>query len=220
MTRGTGANLAACLAILALLVLSSTASAQRGGRGFRWLFGASKAELATLPDVQNELKLTDEQKIRVTEIHDGLRDDRRALFGTGFGRFSEIRTKSEELNREAAKKVDELLDESQRTRLQQIFVQQNGPRSLLDPAVADSLGLSEEQKSKLAAAREENGRDFEAAFAQHGREWRQHARDLVAKGDERLLAVLTDEQRDRLETLKGEPLEIDMSQLRGPRGTR
>ena len=55
-------------------------------RRFRRLFGVAKAQLATLPEVQTELKMTDEQKTRVAEINDQLGEDRRALWGTGFGR--------------------------------------------------------------------------------------------------------------------------------------
>ena len=152
------------------------------------LSGTSKAELATLGEVQVELKLTDEQKARIAEIHDDLRDDLRAMFGTSFDKFSEIFVRWEKLNRDFAQKVDDSLDEAQRKRLQEIAIQQNGPRSLHDPAVVAALGFCDEQQTRLAAVRDENRRDFEAAFAQYGREWRRQAPDLVDKFDERLLA--------------------------------
>jgi Spy/CpxP family protein refolding chaperone len=204
------------LGAIALLLVTSSASAQRG-RGFRWLFGTSKVEIATLAEVQGDLKLSDEQKTRITEIYDQLRDDRRAMFGTGFGKASEIFQRSEALNAEAATKVEALLDDAQRKRLQEIAIQQNGPRSLHDPAVVELLELSDEQKAKLSGVRDENRTEFESAFAQHGREWRRQAGDLVEKFDERLLAVLTPEQRERFDQLAGERLEIDYSQLRGRR---
>ena len=200
--------LAVCIGGVIALTMTESVFAQRGGRGFRWMFGISKAELASLPEVQDELKLSDEQKTRITEIHDGLRDRRREMFGTGFGRFDEIWQRSDQLNRDASQTVDEVLDDSQRTRLQQIAIQQNGPRSLHDPQVVAALGLSDEQSKKLAQVRDENTQEFENAIRQFGREWRQQAGDLAAKSDERLLAVLADEQRDQFEALKGEPLEI------------
>jgi Spy/CpxP family protein refolding chaperone len=206
----------AILTCIAVLLVAESAQAQRG-RGFRWLFGTSKVEIATLAEVQSDLKLSDEQKTRITEIYDQLRDDRRAMFGTGFGKASEIFQRSEALNAEAAAKVESLLDDSQRKRLQEIAIQQNGPRSLHDPAVVASLGLSDEQKAKLSGVRDENRTEFENAFRQYGREWRRQAGDLVEKFDERLLAVLTPEQRERFDQLAGEPLDIDYSQLRGRR---
>ena len=217
MTGGASRIWIAAIAIGSVLVVSTAAQAQRGGRGFRSLFGISKAELANLPEVQDELKLTDVQKTRITEVHDDLRDSRREIFRTGFGRFDEIWQRSNQLNRDASQRVDDVLDDSQRTRLQQIAIQQNGARSLYDPEVAAALELSDEQTSKLAEVREENTRELESAIREFGREWRQQVPNLAEKSDERLLAVLDGKQRDRFEAMKGEPLEIQRW-WRGGRG--
>lgn len=208
------------LAVGVVLVDSSSAAAQRGrGRGFNRFFGGvPRAQLAVLDQVQGELQMTDEQKTRTAEINDQLRDDRRSLWGRGFGEFSEIRAEAERLNREASEKVDEVLDDGQRKRLLEIFVQVNGPRSLNDPDVVEALELSEDQKTKLDEVREQNAKAFEDALAEYGRDWRQHAGDLGDKADERLLGVLTEPQRERLEAMKGAPLEIDFSQFRRGRG--
>ena len=210
----------AVLAMGAVLVYSSSASAQRGrGRGFNRFFGGvPKAQLAALDQVQTELKLTDDQKKRTAEINDQLRDDRRALWGRGFGEFSEIRTEAERLNREASEKVDGLLDDAQRKRLLEIAIQVNGPRSLNDPDVVAALELGEDQKTKLAEVRDENAKAFEDAFAEYGREWRQYADELTEKANERLLGVLTEPQRERLEAMEGAPFELDFSQFRRGRG--
>ena len=78
---GRGLTLVVCLAVVALVV--DSAWAQRG-RGFRRTIGVSKAQLASLPEIQSELKMSDEQKTRVAEINDQLRAGRREIFGTGF----------------------------------------------------------------------------------------------------------------------------------------
>jgi hypothetical protein len=39
--------------------------------------------------------------------------------------------------------------------------------------------------------------------------------ELRTESDNKLLAVLSSEQKDKYEALKGEPVEIDMSQFRG-----
>jgi hypothetical protein len=120
----------------------------------------------------------------------------------------------EVLNNEASQKVNELLDPAQRQRLQQIAIQQNGPRALQDPDVVAELGLSDEQKTKLAAVVAENTKAFETGFGQSSREnWRDQANALADQADVRLLGVLTDEQKTKLDELKGKPLEVDLSQF-------
>lgn len=209
---------------VALLVLWATiepAFAQRG-RGLRRLFGVSRAQLASLPDVQSELKLNDEQKTRVTEINEQLRNERYELLGTAFEGWSSVQPRLEELNRAASAKVSEALDPEQRKRLQQISIQLNGPRALQDPGVVAELGLTKEQRTKLAQAVAENTKDFETAFENSNHEsWQQRAEQLRNDSNQRLLNVLNDEQKTKLEELKGEPFEVDLSQLfRRGRGDR
>jgi hypothetical protein len=209
--------------VLGVLVLWATvepAWAQRG-RGFRRLFGVPRAQLAALPDVQTELSLTDEQKTIVTDVNDQLRQDRRDLLGTGFDGWSAIQGRMEQHNNEASKKVNDALDPEQRKRLQQISIQQNGPRSLQEADVVAELGLSDEQKTKLAEAVSENTKAFESGFSGGDRDsWRQRAGELAEQADQRLLGVLTDQQQAKLEELKGEPFDIDMSQFRRGRRDR
>jgi hypothetical protein len=211
------------LAVLVMVLAMVEPVSAQGGRGsFRRLFGVAKAQLATLHEVQADLKMTEEQRTRVAEINDQLGEDRRALWGTGFGRFSEIRGDLEKLNTEASADVDEVLDDSQRKRLQEISIQQNGTRSLHDDDVIAVLGLTEEQQTKLKAAGEENSKAFEEAFSEGGREnWRERAGELAEQSDKRLLAVLTDEQKTKFEALKGTELAVDLSPIfrrgRGPR---
>jgi hypothetical protein len=209
---------AACLAVM--LATVDSAWAQRG-RGLRRMF-VSKAQLAALPDVQAELKMADKQKKQVAKINDQLGEDRRELWGTGFDRWSEIRGRVKQLNVEASKKVDELLEPAQRKRLQEILIQQNGPRALDDPEVVADLGLSDQQKAKLAAADEENTQAFEKAVRESGQDdWRQRVGELIDEADQRLLAVLDEKQQAAFKQLEGEEFDVDLSPLfRGRRGNR
>jgi len=221
MTRRLTRGLAAAVCLAVVLATVDSAWAQRG-RGFRRMFGVSKAQLAALPDVQAELKMTDKQKKKVEDINDQLGDDRRELWGTGFDRWSEIRGRVKQLNVEASKKVDELLEPAQRKRLQQISIQQNGPRALDDPEVVAELGLSDEQKTKLAAADEENTKAFEKAVQESGQDdWRQRAGKLTDDADKRLLGVLDEKQQAAFEQMEGEEFDVDLSPLfRNRRGNR
>lgn len=208
------------------MVASQPAWAQRGGggggRGFGRLFGGiSKAQLATLDEVQGDLKLSDEQKTKITEINDDFAQKRRDLFSGGFGRLAETRAEMEKLSREASGEVDKTLDDTQRQRLQQIDIQVNGAAALNDPNVVAELKLSDEQQKQLEDARTENVKSAEEAIGSFGDmsrdERREKFREMSDAASERLLGVLTPEQKTQFEAMKGEPLDIDPSQFR-PRG--
>jgi hypothetical protein len=209
----------ALVAVAVFALGSETALAQRGGRGMGGMGGpVAKARLATLSDVQSDLKLNDDQKTKITSISEGLVTDTRALFGGGGGDPSEMREKMEQLNKDASAKVDALLDPTQQKRLQEIAIQVNGPSSLNDLTVMEQLKLTEDQKKKLGEARDANFQAMRDAFADMGsmsREERQAKRDELRKaGDEKLMGVLTDQQKIEFESLKGTPLTVDLSPLR------
>jgi Spy/CpxP family protein refolding chaperone len=210
---------------LALVVaMADTASAQRRGRGFGRLFGGiAKADLATLDGVQSELAMTDEQKTKAEEVSDQLRRERRDLFQSGFGELSEIRSEMDELNRKASDDVNQLLDENQQKRLREIAIQVNGPAELSDPAVASELQITDEQQSKLDEAREQNSESVREVFLDFGnmsRDERRAKRDELSKSaSEKLLGILTDDQRAQFELMEGAEFDVDLSQLRG-RGRR
>jgi hypothetical protein len=141
------------------------------------------------------------------------------LFQSGFGRFNEIRGEMEELNRKASAEVMELLDVAQRKRLQGIAIQVNGPVELSDPAVGEQLQLTDEQRTKLEEVREANSQAVRDAFQDLGdlsrEERREKFGELAESAGNNLLGVLTDQQRAQFDQMKGEPLEIDLSQFRG-----
>jgi hypothetical protein len=209
---------------VALAVVQPALAQRGGGRGFGRLFGGiAKAQLATLDEVQAELKLNDEQKTQVEEINDQLREDRRDLFGSGFGQFSEIRAEMDRLNREASAEVDKILNDGQKMRLQEIAIQVNGPAALNDPSVVEQLKLTDDQKTKLEEARAENNKVAEDAMADFGEmsreERREKFRELGDAAGDRLLGVLTDEQKTQFKEMEGDQIEIDPSELFG-RGRR
>ncbi len=209
----------ACLAIVS--AVAHPAWAQRGGgRGFGRLFGGvAKAQLATLDEVQSDLKLSDEQKTEVAAINDKLREERRGLFGGGFGQFSQIRDDMDKLNRKASDEVDAKLDDAQKQRLQQIAIQVNGPAALGDPSVVAQLNLSDEQMKKLEEARAENNKAVENAMSDFGDlsrdERREKFRTLSETADSNLLGVLTDDQKKKFDEMKGQKIDVDLSPLFG-----
>lgn len=215
-------------AAVIVAMVSQVAVAQReegrGGRGGRERGpgdggGPSSVRLATMKEVQTALKLTDEQKEKIGKINDQMRDDVRKAFEDGNGR-----DKMQELNESASGKLHEVLDEGQQKRLMGILIQIGGANATIDPAVAKELNITDDQKKKLGEARQSNGEAmreaFEGARDQNGsrEEMRAKFEKMREDANKKLMEVLTSEQQEKLESLKGEKVEIDMSQLRGGGG--
>ena len=185
----------------------------------RSMFGTSRVSLATLGPVQESLGLSDEQKALADELHDELTRNRRQLFQEGGGDFDAMRQKIEELDTAATSKFTEKLDDEQKRRLTEIFVQANGANSLADPTVIEVLEITDEQQAKLEAARADNRADFFDAFQDFQGMGDQERRDTMTRlrddADGRLLAILTDKQRTDFENLSGEKVDYNLDELRG-----
>lgn len=241
MTSWSGRAVVGILAIGLMAACCESASAQgRGGRGGRGGFGMfgrggyHQVELATVPDVQKELALTDEQKTKVADLNDDFREERRALFGGGGGGgggrggFSpEALAERAKLNAEFASQLNEVLDEAQQKRISELYVQANGTAVLTDEAIAAALKITDDQKEELDDVRQDNMAAMRDAFDPDASpEERMATMDELRKeNDEALLAVLTDEQRESWDEMKGETLEMDLSSLQrrggfGGRGGR
>lgn len=205
-------------AMMAVVVTSNEASAQRGGgRGQQT---RSRFELATLPEVQSELKLNDEQKKLATDLLTKQREKRQSA-GQG-GDFRALREEMAKLNAEFDTQFVAKLDETQQTRMNGLLAQVNGAASLLDAAVAKAIGVSDEQMGKLKSVNESNQaarREAFQSFQDLGQdERRAAAAKLTEKENAALLAALDNEQKKKFEDLKGEVLTIDQAPLRQGRG--
>ncbi len=208
--------------ILVVLVLSLVACDQSWAQQRRSPFGAARFSLATLAPVQEELKLSDEQKQLADSLHDQFTEDRREVFQSGGGDFNAMRLKMEELDGAATREFNEKLDDAQKQRLTEIYVQANGPNSLVDEAVIDALKIDAEQQGKLEEIRETNRQAFFGAFQDFqdmsDDERREAMTKLQREADERLLAGLTAEQRTAFKELPGEEVDFDLAELRGTFG--
>ena len=205
---GFRGKMAVAVAGLVLVTAAAQiASAQPGGQRGRGMgFGAPSLRLATLDKVQSELKLSDEQKTKIADISEGLR--------------SADRQSRRQAAQDAADKLAEVLDKDQAKRLAGIDIQVMGPQALHDPLVMAQLNLSDEQKTKISDVQSgqwQAMRDARDEMQDMSREERRakmgEMRDEMGK---KLMDVLTTEQKTQFEDLKGEPVDIDMSQLRGP----
>jgi Spy/CpxP family protein refolding chaperone len=214
-----------------VFAISQLADAQReegrrgrggDGRRFGMGFGAPLVGLATLNEVEEALKLTDEQKEKIDELNDDLRDKFREVLEEG-GQREEL----QKVAQSGSQKLIEILDEPQEKRITEVAIQVYGPNAILiHPTLGEFLKVTDEQRTEMTDLQRENMQSMGDAFREmrdqelSRDEMRTKFEQLRADADKKLLAVLTDEQRKQLDSLKGEKVEIDMSQLRGGRGGR
>lgn len=230
------------MVVLAMVLVASPAAlAQRGeGRGGRGPGGPdgrgfgpgrgmppSAMRLVTMDAVQEVLKLSDEQKDKVAEIDEELRQRAREAFGERRGErpdFGRVRGEMQKLNEEATAKLIDVLDDHQKRQLAAIVIEVSDAGALLDPLVAAQLNITAEQKEKMAEIRDAQ-QPLQAGFGgRRAQELsREEMRELRAKMEERraevhkqLMTVLTSEQQQQFETLKGEAADVELR----PRGFR
>jgi Spy/CpxP family protein refolding chaperone len=202
-----------------VVAFSQSALAQRGG-GAR-LFGAIPAvTLAQLEEVEKELKLTDEQQQKAEALNEELNNARREAWQNAAGDFEKVREDVSKLYRDFTAKFNAGLEEPQQKRLEEIFIQVNGPIVLTIETIADELMLSDDQKTKLeAAAADSRSQAFDSFqdFQNMSEDERaKKVQDLIGSRDKSLLAVLSDEQKEKFEQMKGEKLEVNLANLPGP----
>jgi Spy/CpxP family protein refolding chaperone len=219
--NATRRTLIVLLATLAFAgIVANDVHAQRGG--FRGGFGnVSHAHLSSLTEVQNDLMLTSDQKAKATEIAEALSAERSATFQQGGGGDPAARwEKLNQLNADATEKLNAVLDENQRSRLNELYVQVNGAAALSDPNVAMVLALTDEQSQQVTDLVEQTRQAIRDSLQDGAsrEELREAWGKLNAERDDKLLALLTDEQKENFEKMKGDKLEIDLSQLRVRRG--
>jgi Spy/CpxP family protein refolding chaperone len=173
--------------------------------------------LANQKSVQEELKLSDEQIKKVAEIGKAMRLKAEDITETV---PKERMKKAMELFKVAEKDVFAMLKREQAKRMRQIALQQQRlARGFENPEVAKVLKLSEEQTRKMREIRESASTEIsKLAEGAKSRDEAQKKRAEFAKAtEEKLLKVLTDEQRARWTELLGEPFK---GELKGGFGLR
>jgi hypothetical protein len=212
---------ALALAALALASLASAPAAHAQLAGFARLFRPyHQVALAQLPEVEKELKLTDAQKTKAADLNDELNQERFAIFQDAAGDREYMREEMAKLNDDIAKQFADGLDDAQKKRITEIFVQANGPTALFEGSVAEVVKLTDEQKKKLNEIRDAQFGSFQGVAWQSlsEEELNMEVDDRLAKQDEEYSAGLTAEQKPEFEKLKGAELKLDLKNLPNPFG--
>ncbi|MEM7457515.1 MAG: hypothetical protein AAF456_24490 [Planctomycetota bacterium] len=206
-------NLIAFLAVVMALTVTQSALAQgRGGqRGGGWMRGGGNLGLLQDESVQGELELMDDQIEELTIMRDEFRQEMMDTF-RDFRNLNE--DERQDLMDEMRERASEMEDEAnavllphQVDRLKQLGFQRNASRGGVgglagNDQLVEALGITEEQQEAMVAAAEEAAQKLEEKIA-----------DLRKQAQDEVLAVLTEEQREKFNELMGEPFQF--SQDRG-----
>jgi hypothetical protein len=174
------------------------------------LQGAGQLDLLSRPTVLQDLRVSAEQKERIADLSRRLESQGLDSF-RGFRRLSteERRRRFLDLARDIDAGIRVILTPEQLVRLHQIALQVEGPRAFSDPDVAAALNLTAEQKERLRALeaespprRPDGGRGGPPPGG--GGPRRDHEPGTSATS-EKILAVLTEEQRREWKRMTGEP---------------
>jgi hypothetical protein len=192
------------LAVLATALLTGSAFAQ--GRG-----GGGRGMILRMPEVQAELKLTDEQKTKITEMLGQLGGGRRGQGGQFRDLSREEREKQlAERRANEEKQVQAILNEDQLKRYHQLQLQRQGLLALRDAPVRDSLKLTDDQRSKVDGILKEQADETQKALesaggGQRGRGGAARAQlaEIRKKTEAKLEALLTDDQQKQWKEMLG-----------------
>jgi Spy/CpxP family protein refolding chaperone len=205
--------------LLGLLVIGSSARAQF--RGIKLPASVQNVMLLNTEAVQKELGLDADQidslaalatqmHADALEIMSGLQDltpeeQKQAM--------PEMMKMITEKGRKIQAKVDGLLQPKQAARLNELSLQRRGVAALGDTQVSAALKITDEQKKKLAAIREQSAVkqkeiDRQLAKGVERAKIRATVNALRKEFNAMILAVLTDDQRKQFEQMQGARFEF------------
>jgi Spy/CpxP family protein refolding chaperone len=192
-------------ALVAVVALAGSASAQRGGGRF-----GGGANLLSMPEVQTELKMTAEQKGKVPALLEQIRAERPQLRDLS---DADRAKRSAEWDARQMTLVGAILDANQMKRYQELVYQRQGTAALTNPAVASKLNLTSDQLTKLQAINQEANAARREAF-QGGNFDRTKMEAMQKQTDEKVMAVLTAEQKTQWQGMLGAPFAFPPPQPR------
>jgi hypothetical protein len=218
--QSTSVGLAGLLAVLAPAGSVSFGQAENRPAARAQL---SELELARSPQVELELKLSDDQQQAIrTLVEDSARGvqemvaEFRALpFEERLQKMDALREKMEAKQEEVRQRLDELFEPAQRERFFQIVLQVRGYDALYQKAVADAVELTEEQRQKVKSLRADLRTKAEEIFksVRAGAVQQAEAMEKIAGLRNAALTqakgVLTAAQQKKFEQLKGKKFEVN-----------
>jgi len=218
------------LVLGAVCVNTAEAEAPRGprrGAGAR-IGRSSPLGLVRLKQVQKDLKLTEEQVAKVTELGEEFGAEMQKEFSSlrEIDDRAKRRAKMSELTKQldckAREKLCDVLNKEQMARLDQIRLQARPVvQNLTDKDVAGQLKLTQEQRKKIAkigkgmrAKQSELYGTMRGASREQRAETTKKLRQIRADANKQALELLTTEQKQAFEKMQGKKIELQMRRRR------
>lgn len=212
------------VAIVAALMAGAVAQPGQGrggfgGRGGMMMGGGfqNDAVLLMRSDVQADLKLTDDQKTRLDQMQERLRQQMMERFQSG-GRQGDREAMQAEFRRmqeEATKQVNAILTADQQKRLRQIGIQMAGARAVMREDVAKELGITADQRSRMDRLQEAQRAANQSIMERlrNGELDREQATASMERNrvvlDDEIMKILTEAQKAKLKEIRGAPFNAD-----------
>ena len=206
----------------------------RMGGMFRGMGGRGPGPMGLLSllrseKIQKELEITEDQQSKLEEMGresmDSMRENYESLQDLSEEeRRSKWQKFISESQEKLQKKLGEVLQPKQFERLEQIELQLQGPMTFVTPKIAKALDITKEQTEKIESILEEMWGKIREAMAgirdlsaeerrEKFSEMREQMQKLNKEFGDKILEVLTSDQRDKFEKMKGEKFDIDPSEL-------
>lgn len=187
--------------------------------------------LALNDEVVKALELSDEQKNYLELLRDQMRDEDREFFESAMQdgasreeRLEKFRDYQAKRGVEVNKNMKEILGDEKLTRLNQIRMQAFGAFALMAPDTAKEVEITDSQMDQIRGAMRETFMSMRDRFRDgfDREENREIFEEIRKEIDAKILAVLTDRQKERWNKLVGEPVVgVDLAKIRDsmrPRG--
>ncbi len=185
------------------------------------LQGAGKLSLLSEPVVLNDLRPSDEQRVSIAELVRRMEEQRQDRF-RAYRQLSpeERQQRFLDLARDNETAARAVLTAGQWKRLQQIALQLQGPSAFRDAEIAKALKLTADQKERIRAI------EAETFFGgperrRHGpgpgpRDPRKAREQAVKAAGDKIVALLTDDQRRRWQDMTGKPFKGEFTRRPPP----
>ena len=199
-------------AIFAVSLLTCIGSAQDFFHRPSPIAGSFMVSLATFAEVQKALKLTPDDNKKIEDQLTTVQSDIGAAYADSGGDFGKLGVAITKIEVKADADYAKTLTPDQAKRLKQLFVQFNGSAVLVRDDFATDLALTDDQKTKVGKMQLDQGKKLGDLIQSAGG-------DPSALGPEMkklqdgfkadLLGVLTDDQKKKLEEMKGDKFEFE-----------
>lgn len=198
--------------LLAVIAVATPAMAQRrGGPGF-----GGRGSLLTNKSVQEELKLDDAQKEKLTKVATEIREKYQEKIRETFQGGDREKTTAlfQEIGEATNKANAEILKPEQAKRYRQIQLQQMGLRALEEKDVQEALKLTDKQKEEVKEIQADIQKDSDEMRQAAGRDFAKlrevqtKIRELTQKEFDRFTESFSAEQKSAWKNVLGEKFEI------------